>query len=250
MKDHHKASGLLLFLTLVGPTIEVLQAQTVDSLIARNRKARGGVERLEAIQTLSMSGRAVARPGMEALVTREVRLPGHIRTEFTHQGVTAIYACDGSRCWYVDPMFGVFDPEPMSPADASLAIEKADILGLSDWQAKGHRVELLGKEMIDGRETYKLQVTLSGGGVRTDYLDVETALLVREETTQTVGDRTIDLETTFSDFRSVEGVMFPHSIKTNTRDQSEFLHVVVEQIEINPRIDDARFAMPDVGPAK
>lgn len=250
MNGHYKSAGLMVCLALAGPIFEVLQAQTVDSLIARNREARGGVERLEAIQTLSMRGRAIAGPSREALVTREVLLPGRIRTEFAHQGITAIYACDGSMCWYVDPMFGVFEPEPMSPADTSLAIEEADILGLSDWRAKGHRVELLGKEAIDGRETYKLKVTLSGGGELTGYLDVETALLVREETTHTIGERKIDSVTTFSDFRSVDGVVFPHSITTSARGHSESLQVIVERIEINPRLDETRFEMPEATPAK
>ena len=248
MKGHYKTSILALCLILVGPALEVLAAQTVDSLIARNREARGGVERLEAIRTLWMSGRATAGPGREALVTREVQLPGRIRTEFTHQGVTAVFACDGSMCWYVDPMSGIFEPEPMSPADASLAIEEADILGLTDWRAKGHEVELMGRETIDGRETYKLQVTLSGGGVLTGFLDVETALLVREETTQTVRGRTVELETTFDDFRSVGGVVFPHSITSRAKDRSESLHVIVEKIQINPPLDDGRFELPDMGP--
>lgn len=248
MNGHYKSSSLLLCLALVGPAFEALQAQTVDSLIARNREARGGIERLEAIQTLSARGRAIAEPGKEALVTREVRLPGRIRTEFTHQGVTAVYSCDGSICWYVDPMFGVFEPEPMSASDTSLAIEEADILGLSDWRAKGHRVELMGTEMIDGRETYKLKVTLSGGGVLTAYLDVKTALLVREETTKTIGGRTIEVENTFGDFRSVEGVVFPHSIRSNAKGRFDSLHVIVEEIDINPPIGDTRFEMPKVRP--
>ena len=246
MKGHHKILILVLCLTVAGPIFEALEAQTVDSLIARNREARGGVERLEAIQTLSMTGRAVAGPGREALVTREVLLPGRIRTEFTHQGVTAVFAGDGSTCWYVDPMAGIFEPEPMSPADASLAIEEADILGLTDWREKGHQVELMGTEMIDGRETYKFKVTLSGGGVLTGFLDVETALLVRELTTQTVRGRTVEVETTFDDFRSVGGVVFPHSITSRAKDRSESLHVIVETIEINPPIDEVRFEMPAV----
>lgn len=248
MNGQYKSAGLLLCLALAGPTFEVLQAQTVDSLIARHLEARGGVHRLEAIQTLSMSGRAIAGPGLEALVTREVRPPGRIRTEFAHQGVTAVYACDGSRCWYVAPMSGTFEPELMSPSDTSLAIEQADVLGLSDWKAKGHRIEMMGKETIDGRETYKLKVTLSGGAVYTAYLDVESALLVRKERTRTLGDRTIEVETTFGDFRPVGGVVFPHSIRSSAKGQSESLEVIVEEIEINALIDDARFEMPEVGP--
>lgn len=221
------------------------QEPTVEDLVARHLEAMGGAERLEAIETLSMSGRAKTRPGQEALVTREVRPPGRIRTEFTFQGVTAVFACDGSTCWYVDPMAGVFDAEPMLPSEATLAIDQADILGIIDWKAKGHRAELLGKETIDGRQTYKLKVTSARDAEYTNYLDAESALLVREVTTRTIRGRTDEVVTDFSDFRTVDGVVFPHSIRSSAKGQDEFLEVVVEKIEINTIVDDSRFEMPE-----
>ncbi len=238
--------ALLLGLTVAGACSPAdPEAETLDSLITRHIEARGGQEALESIETLRMSGRAVAGPGREALVTREVRPPGRIRTEFTFQGVTAVYACDGSRCWYVAPLAGVFEAELMTEWDTSLAIEQTDILGpLFDWEAKGHSVELLGKETIDGREAFKLKVTLSGGGVQTDYLDAESALLVRREMTRTIGDRTIDLETNLGDFRPVDGVMFPHSIKSRDTRGTDTLEIVVEEAELNVPLDDARFEFP------
>lgn len=245
MNIYSKNLGLLLALALTACSASEVIPETLDSLIARHVEARGGQERLESIQTLRMSGRAIAGPALQALVTREVRTPGRIRTEFAFQGVTAVYACDGSKCWYVAPLSGVFEAELMSEADTSLAIEQADILGpLFNWKAKEHSVELLGQETIDGRETFKLKVTLRGGGVQTDYLDAQTALLVRREMTRTIGDQTLDLDTTFSDFRNVGGVVFPHSIKSTAAGRPNALEIVVEGAELNVPLDDTRFEMP------
>ncbi len=238
--------GLLIGLTMVAACAPAdPPAETLDSLIARHIEARGGKEALESIETLRMSGRAIGGPGREALVTREVLPPGRVRTEFAFQGVTAVYACDGAKCWYVAPLSGVFEAELMTEADTSLAIEQTDILGpLFDWQAKGHSVELLGKEMIDGREAFKLKVTLAGGGVQTDYLDAESAHLVRRTSTRHVGERTIELEMSFSDYRPVGGVMFPHSIASSDTSSSESLEIVVEEAELNVPLDAARFEFP------
>ena len=245
MNDHRRSLGLLLGLALAVAYPAGLRGETLDSLIARHVAARGGMERLEAIQTLRMSGRATAGPGKVALVTREVSTPGRVRTEFASQGVTAVYACDGAKCWYVDPLEGVFDAELMSESDTSLAIEQADILGpLVDWEAKGHSVELLGKEEIDGLETFKLKVTLAGGGVQTLNLDTESALLVRRVKMWNLGGRAVEMETTFSDFRSVGGVVFPHFIKSGEKGRFEDLEVIVEEAELNPPVDDSRFEMP------
>ena len=74
--------------------------------------ARGGVERWQAIRSLRMTGRAFAGPGREALVTREIKRPGRVRTEFTFQGLTGVYAFDGKRGWQVSPLTGILDPRP------------------------------------------------------------------------------------------------------------------------------------------
>jgi len=250
MNGRQKINFALVFSAMVlsAAAPGIAQEPTVEDLVARHLEAMGGTERLEAIETLSMSGRAKTRPGQEALVTRQVKLPGRIRTEFSFQGVTAVFACGGSTCWYVDPMAGVFDAEPMLQSEAKLAIDEADILGIIDWKAKGHRAELLGKETIDGRETYKLKVTSARDAEYTNYLDAESALLVREVTTRTIRDRTVKVVTDFSDFRTVDGVVFPHSIRSGAEGQDKFLDVVVEKIEINATIDDSRFEMPEAAP--
>ena len=56
--------------------------------------------------------------------------------------------------------------------------------------------------------------------------------------------RTVDLETTFSDFREVGGVVFPHRFRTRAKGDERVLEVIVEGAELNPPIDDARFEMP------
>jgi hypothetical protein len=248
MSVHEKRVALLLGLALAAASPGPVRAETetLDALIARHIAARGGMERLQSIETLRASGRAKAGPAREALVTREVKPPGRVRTEFAFQGVTAVFACDGSTCWSVEPLAGIFEAKPMSEADTSLATEHADIVGpLVHWKAKGHTVELLGKETVDGREAYKLKVTLRGGGEEIDFLDAETALLVRRDTTRTLGGQLLELQTTFSDFRPVGGVVFPHLIRSAAKGRPDILEIIVEEAELNTPVDDARFEMPE-----
>lgn len=226
------------------PAVEDPGAPTAEMLVARHVEARGGAERLEGIETLSMNGRATTGPGREARVSRQVKPPQRIRTEFTFQGVTSVYACDGETCWYVDPMLGVFDAEPMSPAETAWALQEADALSAIDWQDGGHRIELRGTDTIDGRETYKLQLTLSFGPSRTVYLDAGTALVVRRITPRTRGAKTLEVQTDYGDFREVAGVVFPHSIRTRARGSDELLDILVESIEVNAPIEDSHFEMP------
>ena len=246
MMNHlKKIVGLLICLAVTGLAPGCAKTQTADTLIAGYLEARGGLERFEGIQALRFSGRANAGPGREARVIREMKPPGRIRTEFAFQGVTDVYACDGVKCWYVAPSSGVFEPEPMSAESARFGIEQAAIGGpLVDWQAKGHTVELLGEETVAGQDAFKLKMTLENGTERYDYLDAESLLLIRTESMREFRDRTIEVETTFGDYRAVGGVLFPHAITSGAKGKPHVLEVVVEKIEINPPLDDTRFTMP------
>ncbi len=218
---------------------------TVDSLAARYVEARGGADRLAGIEPLVMRGRAPRGPGQEALVSREVRPPGRIRTEFSFQGVTSVFACNGTDCWFVDPMAGVFDAEPMPDTEAAWAMEEADVLGAVDWREKGHQIELLGKETLDGRETYEFRVVLASGPSRTAYLDADTYQVVRRVTPRVRGGVSIEVQTDYGDFREVDGLVFPHSIRTGAAGSDEVIEVIVESIEVNAPVDDARFERPE-----
>ena len=50
--------------------------------------------------------------------------------------------------------------------------------------------------------------------------------------------------TLIGDYRPVAGLAFPHSIEVGPRGGTERQRVTFERIEVNPALDDARFAMP------
>lgn len=217
-------------------------AQTLDEIVARHLAARGGAEHWQAVRSLRMTGRAVAGPAREALVSREILRPGRVRTEFTYQGVTDVYAYDGERGWYVSPSTGMFEAQPMAPENLRLAADQADIEGpLVGWRSKGHRVDLVGKETAGGREAYRLRTTLAGGTVRDDLIDAQSFLIIRTDTTRRVRGQTLRLETTFGDYKESSGLWFPHSIVITARGRPQALRIIVDTVEVNPPIDEKRF---------
>jgi hypothetical protein len=221
-------------------------AQTLDDIVAKHFAARGGTAKIEAIQSLRMTGKALGPGGREALVVREIKLPGRIRTEFTAQGLTGVYACDGERGWQVSPLDGEMEPRPMPPESTRLALEQADIGGpLLGWKEKGHAVELVGRATVGGREAWKLKVTPKGGTPRYLYLDAQSYLLVRTESPRELAGHRIETETTFTDYRETGGLVFAHAIEIGVKGRPRHISVVVEKIELDPVLDDARFRMPE-----
>ncbi len=218
---------------------------SVDEIVARYVAARGGLQRIRSIGTLRQKGRATAGPNRTALVTRELKRPSRSRFEFTVQGVTGVYVSDGARGWEVSPFDGSTDPRPLSEDVVSEAAEQADIEGpLVDWKAKGHRVALVGRESVGGREAFKLKVTLKGGGEIQEYLDAKTFFLVRTDSTRRVSGRSVRLTTSFGDFKKTGGVLFPRVIEVEAEGHPNRLRVVVDTVEVNPPLSDSRFELP------
>jgi len=241
MRRYLKALPLLgaLFLACSSPS-------PVDEIVTSNLAARGGKERIQALNSIRGTGTATASGGRVAKVVYEIKRPGLFRLEFRSQGTKAVFAHDGETGWQVDPRAGVFEPQKISPEiDSEAGIDERDIEGpLVDWREKGHTVELVGRETLPGGEAFKLKLTLTDGAIRYDFVDVESRQIVRSDKTEMIRGRVVQLEESYSDFREVGGVVFPHLIETHVKDRPEVIRIAVEKIEIDPDLDDARFRMP------
>ena len=218
----------------------------VDEIVNSNIAARGGEEAIRALQSFRATGTATATGGRVARVTYEIKRPGLFRLEFSSQGMRSVFAHDGNISWEVDPLEGQFEPHETSSETASGAgTDERDIEGpLVGWREKGHAVELVGRESLDGGEAFKLEVKLANGSVRHDYIDVESRQLVRSDIPRRMRGRDVVLVDLFSDFREEDGIVFPHLIETHVMDRPEIIKIVVDEVELNPDLDDERFRFP------
>lgn len=228
------------------PAPEAKAPATVDEIVAAHLSARGGAEKLRALRSIRESGRVTASDGRVARVVREIQRPGRFRLEFTYQGTTSVFAHDGSAGWQIAPLQGQFEPSQMPPeADSAGGSDQRDIEGpLVDWKLKGHVVTLAGREAVDGKEAFKLAVKLKEGVTRYDYVDAATFLVVRSDVTRIIRGHATMVENRFSDFRETGGILFPHAIESRIRDRPQTLRVVVDNIELDPELDAAKFKMP------
>ena len=241
--------SLVMMAVLCVPAASALAADaaapTVDDVIAKNIEARGGLDKLKAVQTMKMTGKMMMGPGIEAPMTLEFKRPANMRLEATVQGMTLVQAYDGKSGWMIMPFGGKKDPEPMAAEDLKEAEEQSDMDGpLVDHKAKGHKVELVGKEKVEGSDAYKLKVTLKSGDVRYLYLDADTYLEIKGESKRMVRGSETELEQTIGDYKEVEGLLLPFSLSGGPKGSDQKQNIVIEKIEINPPIETARFKMP------
>lgn len=228
----------------------IAHAQTLDEIMAKHYEAQGGLPLLQKMTTARITGKMQIGPGMEAPLTMEKKRPGKVRMDFTFSGMTGTTAFDGTQGWQVMPFMGKKDPEAMSADDAKEVEQQADFDGpLVDWKAKGHALELIGKESVEGAETFKLKLTRKNGQVEFYYIDTETFLILKQTAKRTVRGTEVDGESLFSDYKEVDGIMFAFSMTNGVVGSEQKQTMTFEKIEIDPAIDDARFHMPAVAAA-
>ncbi len=220
-------------------------AQTADEQIEKNIMAKGGREKMAALNTMRSTGKMAMGQGLEAPFVMSQKRPKSQRMEFTFQGLTGVQAFDGKDGWMVMPFMGKKDPEAMTAEDTKEMDEQSDFEGpLLNYKEKGHKVELVGKEQLEGTDVYKLKLTLKGGDLRYIYLDSEYFLEIKTEGKRTVRGAEMEFETTIGDYKDVEGYMIPHAIEQGAKGSPQKQKITLEKVEINPTLADTLFAMP------
>jgi outer membrane lipoprotein-sorting protein len=240
MKIRLFASAALAAAALVSASA---RAETADDVIARNIAARGGMEKIKAIQSVDMKIKA-NQQGLEFPGTLEWKRPDKLRLEMTIQGKTMVQAYDGKTAWAIMPFLGSPDPQAMPADEAKDMIEQADMDGpIVDYKAKGNTVELVGREDVEGSPADKLKVTWKNGDVTYVYVDVETGLAVKETTRRKQKGSEVEIDSYMSNFKPVEGVLIPFAIENKVQGKS-MGQFTIEEAKANVPIEDAAFAMP------
>ena len=223
-------------------------AITADEIVAKNVEARGGAAALASVKSLRRTGRFV-RPGRSRLVTiSEVKeRPGRIRQETTYQGLTQILAWGGEKGWQIQPFEGRKEPSLMSEDDAKPFRLAADLDGpWVDAKAKGHALEYLGTEDVDGTVAHKLRVRLKWGGDVTVWIDPDTWMVIRDLQKTTVRGAEQEAETDYGDYEKVGGVFVPMSEESGPRNSSPASRgkSIYDKAEANVAVAADAFAFP------
>jgi hypothetical protein len=241
----------LIVLVLAALMAPLAHAETVDEIVAKNVKARGGLDKLKGVSSMKVTGKLVMAGGaMEIPFTRVSKRPDDMRMDFTFQGISGTQAFDGKTAWQIMPFqTGKKDPEQSNAEQTKLIEEQADFDGpLEDWKTKGHQLELVGTESVDGADAWKLKLTRKNGNVDYMYLDKETGLEVKTESKRTINGTEVESEAKMSDYKEVDGITIPFTISSGVKGgpEQQQQKVVMDKIELNVPVADSSFVMPPV----
>jgi hypothetical protein len=229
---------LLALLSAAAPTL------SLDEVLQKNYAAHGGLEKLRAIASQRTTSHNEGGWVTFQVVTTTAR-GLKSRTDMSMQGMTQSSAIDGFHGWQTNTFGGRKDAIDMAPDDLKAALDDADLDGpLVDWKKKGHRVELVGQEDLDGSPAWKLKVTLRSGTVQYILLDADTFIELKTITQRTVRGALVEYETEYGNYEKVDGVYFPMSIESRQRHSNWVGRTTIDKVETNVKVDDAFFAKP------
>ncbi len=102
-----------------------------------------------------------------------------------------------------------------------------------------HKTDYLGLGKVGSEDAYKLKVVKPSGKTSVEYYSTKTGLLLREESTEKIGEQEMTVSVDFADYRKVGTIMLPFSM-TQTAGEQEF-QMTVTDAKINEGVTDADF---------
>jgi len=213
----------------------VAQAQNVESIVAKHIESVGGAEKLKAIKskvrTMSMSVQ-----GQDITMVSYEKRQNKVKVVMEVQGMEFVTNCfDGKTGWRMNQMGGT--DKYSDKENKESAANTFDGIWTS-YKEKGHTIKLAGKEKIEGKECYKLEVTRKDGPTRTVFMGTDDYMIVKTISTNSAGATIVRY---MSDYKAVSGVKFPHKMKVEA---GQTIEISVTSIKINEKIDDKIFAYP------
>lgn len=250
--EQMKKKSLLLALTCVIMSASVM-AQSVDEILNKYFEATGGKAKWESIKGLKYSAK-VNQGGMEIPLEIVQMKDGKQYTKINFQGKVIMQGVyDGTTLWSHN-----FMNMKAEKSDAEATENYKKNIGdfpdaFLNYKSRGWKAELMGKESVDGGETYKIKLTKSPikvDGVETEnvsyyYFDIESGVPVMLETEIKEGPAKGQIsQVKMSDYQEVDGLMFPFSISQGVKGQGG-QPIVISAVQLNPTIDPAEFKYPE-----
>lgn len=211
-------------------------AQNAEEIVSKHLKAIGGEDKWKTLKTVKMAG-AMSMQGMELPISVTQVHDKAMRMDLTIAGTSNYQIITKTEGWSYFPIQQQPKPEPMTADQLKMTQDQLDIQGeLVDYKAKGSKIELVGKDDMEGTEVYKLKLTTKDGKEKTMFFDASNYYLIKESEKVEADGQEIETAVTYSNFQKLpEGLVFPMTVETGNGPMT------IKTVEINPKVDESIF---------
>jgi len=209
-------------------------ALTAAEVIAHCAQAMGGISRIDRLKTLRVG--AVYPDHLTRPLFVEIKRPN---MSYNPQGQLAF---DGKRACFLKGQDQNSKPEMIDPRElVDYDVENGYFFpAFFDFPS-----EYLGTDTVDGLKVHKIRPKLPHGAELVYYIDASTWLPYKTRVHMTIHGQSHDTERVFSDYKNVDGILYPHGFTYPSRDRKTVVQGRVTSVELNPVLDPAHFTIPE-----
>jgi predicted Zn-dependent peptidase len=221
-------------LDFYGNPVQAMEAPsnlTGMDVVAKYVEAIGGRDKLAKMNDVSMK-MGMSMQGMNIEIVNRQKAPNKLSVETSMGGnVLSKQVCNGVKA-VVKSQMG--NQEITGPALQDM-LAQATLNAELYLEKMGITAELKGAEDVDGQPAWKVQMNMPSGKNTVDFYDQKSGLKVKSVAQQ----GQVSVTTLYSDYRNVDGILFPFKIKQSAGPQS--FDIAVSSVEVNKGIDDSVF---------
>jgi tetratricopeptide (TPR) repeat protein len=242
-------AACVLFLAALGSVVHVFGQESLpklDEILQRHVQTLGGHDNIEAVRSVVQhleyrEGSFVIPEAFIARMRPYYKTIGDPRDK----NIDINEGYDGSAWeYYADPGVVI---RTVGAAAAAARHGTEIIDSLVDYEAAGTHIELIGTESFGDKSAYHLHVVLADGFEKEVFLDPESYLVVGDRRSAPVHafGSEVRSENRISDYRRVNGVLFPFKItETEIATGKELNSNTVKSLEVNTPMEPSFFAPP------
>lgn len=220
----------LLFITI---GCSAFAQSKLDKIIEKTIETMGGKEKLMTVKSIKKMGFGESS-GVKYPVNFYAVHNKSERTDYSFNGMTGYQIITVDSGFNFSPFGGMATPERMTDSDVKLSNDEFDLESpLVNYQAKGHTIELMENEDIDGVDAIQLRANLKNGKTIFYFIDPDSYYIIRTTAKwESNGQESSSTSNYYNFKKTKEGLLFPFTVDNLTYDN----------IELNISLDEKLFS--------
>jgi len=215
----------------------------ISDILGKYTSALGGQAAVQKLTARTASGTFTQGAGSPTPIEEVRKAPNKAAYTLHGQRGDNMQGYDGANGWTANPFFGAAD----SSGDTLVRLKEwADFYPGLSIQQEYQKAQVDSIEQIDGHDVYRV-LAYRGNDPDRFYFDKDSGLLVRFYTRVESALGALPQETTYDDYRDVNGVKVPFTVRVATVQNVGVYKW--DKIDATAAVDDARFNKPNITPA-
>ena len=215
--------------------VQFASGQTVDEIIEKHIRAKGGLDKLDAIQNIYIEG-MITLMGITSFIKIAT-----VQNKLNPAGFNLQWQLTDEEENYAASEHTFTNTTLLCEVMSAMHTDTGIATPLINYVAKGHTAVLIGKEVIDEVTCYKIKLTVNKGNVIYYWINKDDFLIVQSsfENSETGLLKNESKLTRYNNYKVVDGILFAHSmeIQINRLKENRTVEISCSKVEINQPVE-------------